>query len=261
MNMHTITDNPEISELTEDIAKQKYVYDIFLNNKKEDMLKYMFSEGYILPMNIKNKKKYGSNVKPFLEKRKENLTKRYKLWKNMRQYFKEKYKNGIKNIMYPGQKKMILDVSRCSDTRKAIQSVYDLIVNYIPFYDIYMYNPIPGAGYKYYTGENIIIYHIGSSMSKTERNRVSKAAREECINGYKNQWRVIITDVEYKGLSTWYRSEISNSGNLNDTIMLGWKCIDDPILFQKSFDLVKYAKMRGIQPWPYRFKTIPETKS
>ena len=86
MNIHTITDNPEISELTEDIAKQKYVYDIFLNNKKDDVFKYMFSEGYILPMNIKNKKKYGNNVKPFLEKRKESLTKRYKLWKNMRQY-------------------------------------------------------------------------------------------------------------------------------------------------------------------------------
>ena len=261
MKYSTVTKNPEITRLTEDIYNQKFMYGMFLNHRREDVLRFMFSEGYFLPMHIKKRDEYSNSVKPYMERRKESLTKRYKIWKNLRAYFRQKYAKAVTNIMYPGKKRMILDVSNCPDTKKAIQTIYDMMVNYIPIYDVYMYNPVPGSGYKYYTGENIIMYHIGTDMDKQERTRIAKAARQEDINGYKNQWRILITTVKYNGLKGWYRTEISNLRNIEEWVMLSWKCLDDPALFRKYYNLLGYAKRNGIQPWPYRFKKDSTVKN
>ena len=143
----------KIENNTKEITENKKIYEMFNKCEYEKVLDYMYDKGYILPTNIN--KKMREQFKPKLNIRKQNVLKRYKLWKNMRNYLKGEFYPFIENIMYPGEKNLILDLSKCKDTIKVRKEIYKMIINYIPIYDIYMYNTIPNTGYKYH----ILVYN------------------------------------------------------------------------------------------------------
>lgn len=161
----------------------------------------------------------GMEFPHLLKERKIALSMRLKGLKRNRVNELWKYSN-ISFYFHPRWKKLILNLTDCKKPKGVLMKISLLLNYYLRPGDIYMYNPINRAGYKYYSGENIIIYVVYENMSPVQKSRLKNAWNSKLVNGYniENTWKVIIT-------LDWKTNWITKHDQLNE----GWEthCVLD----------------------------------
>ena len=135
-----------------------------------------------------------------------------------------------------------------------------LRLNYCDYYNIYQYSPLPNTGYKYYSGERMIIYYMTDDLNKQQKKRLSQAIQKKLVNGYelKNTFQIIIKFGKWEGKLTnsndWKYCIIYDNIDVKQSILINWKQKQSTVELFKECNLLKYCRKRGIQPWPFHFK-------
>ena len=213
-------------------------------------LDVLFKRGYLTPPII---------FKRFLEKeymddRKLNISKRYKLWKNLRWYLKDKFdiKDSIWYPKYQFQVFQFLNYDK-KELIPAILLFFQFIISHIPLYDCYQFDPLPGKGYKYYSGEKFIFYYLTQEVKVNQRkfSRLRHAFIQKKANGYdlKNVFKVIICTFDWKplddqrGTGVWKHFIFDNNyGSIFEyqwQIMMFWTDFyDSPKMFLDKYILI-----------------------
>lgn len=202
---------------------------------------------------------YPKLEKLYLKERKEKITERYKRLKRIR--LASKHYGPLNKLFIPGNKKLIIEINELIKPKKGLISIIEMINYYCESYGIYQYSPIPKTGYRYYSGEQIIIYIIDENMKNKSIKKLSKAARLKKYGIYKidNCWKVIITLQKWKGCKDWERMKfIGNIGYYNidprEESILAWKsCLNMNDLIDKWNHLI-WCKNLNLEPWPYQWK-------
>ena len=155
----------------------------------------------------------GMEFPQLLKERKIALSMRLRALKRNRVNELWKYSN-MSLYFHPRWKKLILDLTDCKKPKGILMKISLILNYYLRPGDMYMYNPIRRAGYKYYSGENIIIYVVYENMSPVQKSRLKNAWNSKLVNGYdvENTWKVIIT-------LDWNTSWITKHDQLNE----GWE--------------------------------------
>lgn len=100
--------------------------------------------------------------------------------------------------IYPKEKKIILDVSNRKN-QSGIRLAIQVIIGLIRAEEIYMYDPIgSNQGYKWYTGQPVIVYQIIPEMEIIEKMKVMREVRCTYYEKYslEDKWRIIIQSVK-----------------------------------------------------------------
>lgn len=197
--------------------------------------------------------------KKYLTKRREAIQKRYKILKRIRTVVKPY--GPMRRIFYPGKKRLVMDFHEYRKPLEGLISTIEMINWYNEPYEIYQYSPIPGTGYKYYSGESIIIYIIDEKMNEKQIEKLSKAARQREANGYNIEkcWKVIITLKDWNGCKDWTRMKAVEyiqyiKINPCETSLLLWKnCYSVNDLIGKYRHL-SWCRKQGLDPWPFKWK-------
>lgn len=155
----------------------------------------------------------GMEFPQLLKERKIALSMRLRALKRNRVNELWKY-SSMSLYFHPRWKKLILDLTDCKKPKGILMKISLILNYYLRPGDMYMYNPINRAGYKYYSGENIIIYVVYENMSPVQKSRLKNAWNSKLVNGYdvENAWKVIIT-------LDWNTSWITKHDQLNE----GWE--------------------------------------
>lgn len=155
----------------------------------------------------------GMEFPQLLKERKIALSMRLRALKRNRVNELWKY-SSMSLYFHPRWKKLILDLTDCKKPKGILMKISLILNYYLRPGDMYMYNPINRAGYKYYSGENIIIYVVYENMSPVQKSRLKSAWNLKLVNGYdvENVWKVIIT-------LDWNTSWITKHDQLNE----GWE--------------------------------------
>lgn len=127
-----------------------------------------------------------------IKERKESLTLRYKALKRNRLNEFWKYSN-VGYYFLPVRKNTCFILQTCNHPEIALFKIGLILNYYLKPGDIYMYNPIQRAGYKYYSGENLIVYTVGNEMTATQKTRLKSAWNMKRVNGFniENCWKVV----------------------------------------------------------------------
>lgn len=167
-----------------------------------------------------------------LNERKIALTTRLKNLKRNRVNQLWKYSN-ISIYFHPNCKKLLLDLTDCKKPKGVLMKISLLLNYYLKPGDIYMYNPINRAGYKYYSGENIIIYVVYEKLTPVQKTRLKNAWNSKLINGYdiSNKWKVILS-------LDWNIKWITKDDDLNGSWEIR-KVRDTQLYTKKKLNLVK----------------------
>lgn len=210
---------------------------------------FLFKKGYFivgLPNTIQAK---------LIKERKESLKLRYKALKRNRLNEIWKY-SCIGYYFLPVRKNICFSLWTCKQPEIALFKIGLILNYYLKPGDIYMYNPIQRAGYKYYSGENLIIYIVKNDMTAIQRTRLKNAWNMKIANRFniENCWKVIIclnNKVDWiMNDSKWFYEEI-------------WDCDPDtckPLNFVTHFmctwlgengfkKFKEYCKIRKIPIW------------
>lgn len=174
----------------------------------------------------------GMEFPQLLKERKIALSMRLKALKRNRVNELWKY-SSMSLYFHPKWKKLILDLTDCKKPKGVLVKISLILNYYLRPGDMYIYNPIQRAGYKYYSGENIIIYVVYENMSPVQKSRLKNAWNSKLVNGYdvENAWKVIIT-------LDWNTSWITKHDQLNE----GWeihRVIDVHPYTRKKVNLVE----------------------
>lgn len=154
--------------------------------KSKEAWYFLFKKGYFivgLPNSIQTK---------LIKERKELLKLRYKALKRNRLNEFWKY-SCIGCYFLPVRKNICFSLWTCKHPETALFKIGLILNYYLKPGDIYMYNPINRAGYKYYSGENLIIYTVRNDMTAIQRNRLKNAWNMKTANKFniENCWKVI----------------------------------------------------------------------
>lgn len=213
-----------------------------LCQEKKNVSLYLYRNGYFIlrPSNLKDDKE-------LLNERKEALKRRYKAlkiyrisenWSKLRCY----------RTWLPKCKRLVIDFTCCKDKIKAI-NVFALLTNYYSrLSDIYMYSPIPGIGYRYYSGEKVIIYTEHEKMTTKQVHDFRKAIYSTTANGYPidNCYKIVLstTTNTFKGYDRdWIVFNIYDNMAFIPQFISAWKGKDYTIV-----DLKNYCKFRDFKP-------------
>jgi len=225
-----------------------------------DWQRFLFRNGYLYPM------AFDSVVDDsLLKERKLAVTSRYSSWKSLRHYLRSK---GIAE-----------DVSLFPAFRLSIyQFLYDdngaglvvflmMLINYIPLYNLYMYDPVPGANfaYRYYTGEPIIVYQFNKKLADDRhyRMRIRRAVTATTANGYdlRHVYKLVLCDFDWKPLDDQRGTGAFKLFVLNPNLeefhkncLFYWKNYSENEPFFKKFNVFDYVKSERVLPWPYMIK-------
>ena len=216
---------------------------------------YLYCEGYFIPPKFN----YGFNINEYKDIRQMNLKKRKQRWKILRLSIENRYLP-IGLTFMPGARKMIFDFRFCNQPYESYLQMYLMILNYCDYYNIYQYSPLPNTGYKYYSGERIIIYYMTDDLNKQQKKRLSQAIQKKLVNGYelKNTFQIIIKFGKWEGKLTnsndWKYCIIYDNIDVKQSILINWKQKQSTVELFKECNLLKYCRKRGIQPWPFHFK-------
>ena len=206
--------------------------------------------------------------KPFKEKylkeRRENIQRRYQILKRIRTVVKPY--GPLRRIFLPGKNRLIIDFHEYERPIFGIISIIEMLNWYNEPYEIYQYSGIEGTGYRYYSGEKIIIYIIPPKMRMSSIKKISKAAKKRKVNGYNIEkcYKVIITLKKWKGCKDWNKIKGIDYINyykrdLREEALLAWKnCQTLNELEEKNHHL-EWCKKQGLEPWPFKWK--PEIKN
>lgn len=197
--------------------------------------------------------------KRWKKERQENIQRRYRILKRIRLVVKSY--GPMRRTFLPYRKRLIIDYHLLKKPMRGLISIIEMINYYCNSIDIYKYSPVIGSGYRYYTGERVIIYVIDEKMSINSIKKISKAARQKKANGYNIErcWKVIITLQKWKGCLQWERMKcVGNIGyyklDPREESILAWKgCLSINQLIEE-WNYLGWCRKEGLEPWPYRWK-------
>lgn len=207
---------------------------------------WLYREGYIC-----YSKTHKTLKNRYLKERKENIQKRYR---------EKKYREGDEEVedYYPYSKRLIIKLERSEKPLRVLICLIQMLSYLCKLENIYQYNCIDNAGYKYYNKENIIIYIIDDRMTPKQIEKISKAAKEDEVNGQniRNKYKVIITMQKFEGCKDWERIEIMDNKIMDsrETVITRWKGYYNINLFLKETKYIEYCDLKGIEPWPFKWK-------
>lgn len=225
-----------------------------------DWQRFLFRNGYLYPM------AFDSVVDDsLLKERKLAITSRYSSWKSLRPYLRSK---GIAEdvSLFPAFRLSIYQFLY-DDNGAGLTVFLMMLINYIPLYNIYMYDPVPGANfaYRYYTGEPIIVYQLNKKLAEDRhyRMRIRRAVTAKNANGYdlRHVYKLVLCDFDWKALDDQrgtgaFKLFVLNP-NLEDfhkNCLLYWKNYTENEPFFKKFNVFDYARSERVLPWPYMVK-------
>ena len=237
-----------------------------LKENNADWSHFLFRAGYVYPIALDSDLK---GLEDELKERKENIRKRYLCWKNLRHYLR---KNGstVDESLFPAYKHSIYQFLY-DDNAHAYMLFFMMVVNYIPLYELYMYDPVPGCnhGYRYYSGEKIIIYQFNKKLADDRhyRMRVRRAISAVNANGYdlKDVYKVVLCNFDWNVLDVQKGRDRQTGSfklfvlnpNMPDfykSCLIYWKDYSENDPFFNKFNVLLYARSERVLPWPYMVK-------
>lgn len=244
-----------LEEMNYEFERQKEIRELIMKRDKK-----WYEESYRLGFP-------NYTFKPFKEKylkeRRENIQRRYKILKRIRTVVKPY--GPLRRIFLPGKKRLIIDFHEYERPIFGIISIIEMINWYNEPYEIYQYSGIENTGYRYYSGEKIILYIISPRMKKSSIKKISKAAKMTKVNGYNIEkcYKVIITLKKWKGCKGWNTIKGIDYINyhkrdLREEALLSWKNCQTLNELEEKNQHLKWCKKQGLEPWPFKWK--PEVK-
>lgn len=250
-----------IGEETEEVEKKREFLRLLLKNG--NWTEFLYRNGYLCsPFNPKRR------IQLYSAERLQVIRQRYQTWKRIRPYLTAK---GLTEDtrMYPAYKNCIfhLHAKDPEDLLTSSNLLIQMIMNYIPFYNIYLYDPLPNGNhaYRYYSGEPILVYFITESIAENPHHlrRVKKAIFQQKANGYslKNVYKLVICTFDWKPLDDQrgtgeFKVFTLNpdAGDLRQQCMAYWKDYTGSEPFFKALNTMDYVKKHRVLPWPYTIK-------
>ncbi len=241
-----------LEEMMYDFENQKEIRRM-IEKKEKKWYEESYKKGYINYEYKKIREKY-------LKERRESIKKRYKIMKRIRSVVK-KY-GPMRRVFVPGVKRLVIDYHGYKNPMEGLISSIMVMNWYNESYEIYQYSPISGTGYKYYSGEKIIIYLIDEKMTDYQIKQISKAANQKKANGYDIEkcWKVIITLKKWNGCKDWTHMKGIDSIHYTkldprkEALFL-WKCCNNLNDLIINHDHLRWCKKQGLDPWPYHWKS------
>ena len=197
--------------------------------------------------------------KKWKKERQASIKRRYQIMKRIRLVVKSY--GPMRRTFLPYRKRLIIDYHLLMKPMRGLISIIEMINYYCDSVDIYKYSPVIGSGYRYYTGEKVILYVIDEKMSINSIKKISKAARQKKANGYNIErcWKVIITLQKWKGCLQWERMKcVGNIGyyklDPREESILAWKgCLSMNQLLEE-WNHLSWCRKEGLEPWPYQWR-------
>ena len=240
--------------------KEKIIQSISLNTSEwiEILFKGGYASPYFLPKEL--------HLSKYLDERKKNLSKRYKIWKRLRPYLNQ-FPVG-NTLWFPAYQYTLFQFVDYIDSKEMAHDVnlfFQMIINYIPLYKIYQYDAVYGKGYQLYSGEPLIIYYLTEELYKNKMkfSRFKRNVIQKKINGFdlKNVYKVIICTFDWKalddqrGIEPFKHFVLSNRiGDIRQQCMIYWKDYTGSNTIMDEFKLLNYAVTEKVLPWPYKVK-------
>ena len=196
------------------------------------------------------------------EVRKKKLKERMILLKRLRKAA-EQYKP-VGYSFLPSGRRLIIDISQLENIKKGFVAVTQMINYYCDNYGVYQYSPVQGTGYKYYSGEHIIIYFITPEMTENQIKEIVKNIKKEEIKNYKlkNTFKVIINGSKWRGCEDWRREMILDRNmqgeelDIRVEILLAWKKCRNLEELIKKWNFLEYCKNKELKPWPFEWHEL-----
>lgn len=191
------------------------------------------------------------------EKRREALKERMNRLKRIRPAA-ERYKP-VGCAFLPATKRLIIDISQLENKKRGFVAMVQMVNYYCDNYGVYQYSPLPGTGYKYYSGEKIIIYMITPEMNKNQVNETVKRIKRDEIEGFslKQTYKVIINANEWRGCEDWRREMILDYNmagkqlDIREQMLLAWKTCRDMEELNTKCHFLAYCQRKQLEPWPF----------
>lgn len=191
------------------------------------------------------------------EKRREALKERMNRLKRIRPAA-ERYKP-VGCAFLPATKRLIIDISQLENKKRGFVAMVQMVNYYCDNYGVYQYSPLPGTGYKYYSGEKIIIYMITPEMNKNQVNETVKRIKRDEIEGFslKQTYKVIINANEWRGCEDWRREMILDYNmagkqlDIREQMVLAWKNCRDMEELNTKCHFLAHCQRKQLEPWPF----------
>ena len=161
----------------------------------------------------------------------------------------------------PTERRLIIDISEMVNVKRGFVGVVQMINYYCDNYGVYQYSPIPGTGYKYYSGERIIVYFINIDFTEKKIKNLISGAKKDEINGFnlKTTYKVIINASKWRGCQDWRREMITDKDTKGDDVdfriqmLLAWKGCRSMDELNEKYHFLDYCKKKGLEPWPFKW--------
>lgn len=187
---------------TKEIERQKE-YRLMCRKRDGRVGEYLYKNGYPF---------YGRIYKKYEKERRRMLERRYKKLQKVREMIQWKYWQ-IYMYFRPHYNKLIFNLTGCKNQEITIMKIFLVINYYIRFGDVYLYNPIKRTGYRYYSGESIVIYVIPTEMTAVQKTRMKKAIEQEKIKNWEIKNKIIfLMNKKWNITSEW---EVNNLYDYN----------------------------------------------
>lgn len=238
-----------MEENQEDKKNQKVIREM-INKRKIGWYPKIWKAGYLC---------YKLQYLKGEEIRKKRLKERMILLKRLRKAA-EQYKP-VGYSFLPKGNRLIIDISQLENIKKGFIAMTQMINYYCDNYGVYQYSPVRGTGYKYYSGERIIVYFITPEMTENQINEIVKNIKKEEIKNYnlKNTFKVIINGSKWRGCQDWRREMITDKDTKGDDVdfriqmLLAWKGCRSMEELNEKCHFLDYCKKKGLEPWPFKW--------
>lgn len=238
-----------MKENQEDKENQRIVREL-INKRETSWYPKIWQAGYLC---YKLQKLKGEEI------RKKRLKERMILLKRIRAAA-EQYKP-VGCSFLPKGNRLIIDISEMINVKRGFIAITQMINYYCDNYGVYQYSPIPKSGYKYYSGERIIVYFITPEMTENQINEIVKNIKKEEIKNYnlKNTFKVIINGSKWRGCQDWRREMITDKDTKGDDVdfriemLLAWKGCRSMEELNEKYHFLDYCKKKGLEPWPFKW--------
>ena len=238
-----------MAENKEDKKNQKEVREM-INRRETGWYPKIWQDGYLC---YKLQKLQGDDI------RQKRLKERMILLKRIRAAA-EQYKP-VGYSFLPTERRLIIDISEMVNVKRGFVAITQMINYYCDNYGVYQYSPLPGTGYKYYSGERIIVYFINIDFTEKQIKKIVGGAKKDVIDDFnlKNTYKVIINGSKWRGCQDWRREMITDKDTKGDDVdfriqmLLAWKGCRSMEEFNEKYHFLDYCKKKGLEPWPFKW--------
>ena len=238
-----LEDNKEDKKNQEEVRKS-------INERSTKWYLKVWEEGYLC---------YKLKYLPGEDKRKQAIKTRMTRLKRIRPAI-ERYKP-IGYSFLPKENRLIIDISEMVNIKRGFVAITQMINYYCDNYSVYQYSPIPGTGYKYYSGERIIVYFINIDFTEKQIKNLVDGAKKDEINGFnlKTTYKIIINASKWRGCQDWRREMITDKDTKGDDVdfriemLLAWKGCKTMEELNEKCHFLNYCKKKGLEPWPFKW--------